>query len=170
VQSFAGETYKRLLTVLNKDPKIVVRVFKALKDNRLSTLDGMVPDEISARWFLWYNAQMFLGKKYSPRSRLFLVLRSSVDCKTILSNRYVLYRSIVVLVENAVSGLDLDRSKILTAANLAKAKKTFSDMEDNSRWNSMKTVLEERPLELVGLMPVLAKDIDEVCEIVWKQV
>lgn len=64
MQSFAGETYIRLLTMLNKDPNIVVRVFKALADNRSSTLDGMVPDESSARWYLWYNAQLFLGKKY----------------------------------------------------------------------------------------------------------
>lgn len=64
MQSFVGETYLRLLAMLNKDPRTVVDVFEALTHNRSSTLDGMVPDEISARWYLWYKAQLFLAKKY----------------------------------------------------------------------------------------------------------
>lgn len=85
-------------------------------------------------------------------------------------NRYTLYRSLVVLVENAVSASSLTRSKILDGGLYKRAKSKISAMEDSSNWTPLQNMFENNPLELVGLMPALARDDGEVAEAIWKQV
>ena len=43
-------------------------------------------------------------------------------------------------------------------------------METSTKWGGLQNMIENYPLELVGLMPVLAKEDKEVTENIWKEV